>query len=200
MSLLALDVIPALEITDPGLVDLGVESTMHKLEPVYRAEEIQERIRDLGEAISRYYGPTADLLVIGLLKGCFIFLADLVRHIRTPHEIAFLGIESYGDSMESSGRIEMTYDPKTRIRKRSVLLVDDIIDSGHTMNYVVPFLEEQGADEVQICVLLHKRISRTLIQDARWVGFDAPKKFLVGYGLGVGESLRHLPHIAAVVE
>ena len=173
---------------------------MHQLEPVYRADEIQERIRDLGEAISRYYGQTADLLVIGLLKGCFIFLADLVRQIRTPHEIAFLGVESYGDSMKSRGRVEMTYDPKDRIRGRSVLVVDDIIDSGATMDYVVPYLEEQGADEIQICVLLHKRISPALVQDARWVGFDAPKKFLVGYGLGVGESLRYLPYIAAVVE
>lgn len=173
---------------------------MHQLEPVYRAGEIQERVRDLGEAISRYYGQTSDLLIVGLLKGCFIFLADLVRHIRTPHEIAFLGVESYGDSMQSSGRVDLTYDPKTRIRGRSVLVVDDIIDSGATMDYVVPYLEEQDADEVQICVLLHKRSPGALERDARWVGFDAPEKFLVGYGLGVGESLRYLPYIAAVVE
>lgn len=85
------------------------------------------------------------------------------------------------------------------MRGRSVLLVDDIVDTGDTMNFVIPFLEEQGAGEIQVCVLLHKRMAEDLKYNVRWVGFDAPQEFLVGYGLGLGEQFRHLPYIAAVV-
>ena len=172
---------------------------MRKLNRVLTPEEINGRVTELGVSISDYYDSTPDLLIIGLLKGSFIFLADLVRHIRTPHEIAFLGIESYGSSMQPGERIEMTYNPGIRMRGRSVLLVDDIIDTCNTMNYVIPFLEKQGAGEIQVCVLLHKRKARNLKCDVRWVGFDAPQDFLVGYGLGLGEQYRHLPYIAAVV-
>lgn len=173
---------------------------MPKLKRVLTAEEINGRVKELGAAISDYYDSTPDLLTIGLLKGSFIFLADLVRRIRTPHEIAFLGIESYGNSTQPGERIKMTYNPGIRARGRSVLLVDDIVDTGNTMSYVVPFLQEQGVDEIQICVLLHKRKARNLNCDVRWVGFDAPQDFLVGYGLGLGEQFRHLPYIAAVVD
>ena len=171
---------------------------MRQLKRILTPEDIQGRVEELGASISDYYEATPDLLVVGLLKGSFIFLADLVRRIRTPHEIAFLGIESYGDSMQSGERIEMTYNPEARIRGRSVLLVDDIIDTGQTMDFVLPFLEEQGASDIQVCVLLHKRKAGILKRDVRWVGFEAPKDFLVGYGLGLGEQFRHLPYIASV--
>lgn len=173
---------------------------VRQLNRILTRDEINGRVQELGTSISDYYGSTPDLLVIGLLKGSFIFLADLVRHIDTPHEIAFLGIESYGDSMQPGERIEMTYNPGIRMSGRSVLLVDDIIDTGSTMNYVVPFLQEQGAGDIQVCVLLHKRKAENLQCEVRWVGFDAPQDFLVGYGLGLGEQFRHLPHIAAVVD
>ncbi|MYH33849.1 MAG: hypoxanthine phosphoribosyltransferase [Gammaproteobacteria bacterium] len=173
---------------------------VRQLKRILTAGEINGRVRELGVSISDYYDSTPDLLVIGLLKGSFIFLADLIRQIRTPHEIALLGIESYGDSTQPSGRIEMTYNPDTRIRGRSVLLVDDIIDTGGTMNYVVTFLQKREAGEIQVCALLHKRKAKDLKCDVRWVGFDAPHEFLVGYGLGLGEQYRHLPHIAAVAD
>lgn len=175
-------------------------SRMRQLKRVLTPDEISGRVKELGTSISNYYDSTQDLLVIGLLKGSFIFLADLVRHIRTRHEIAFLGIESYGDSMQPGERIKMTYNPGIPIGGRSVLLVDDIIDTGNTMNYVIPYLKQQGAVEIQVCVLLHKRKAGNLKCDVRWVGFDAPQDFLVGYGLGLGEQYRHLPHIAAVVD
>lgn len=171
---------------------------VRQLNRILTRDEIDGRVQVLGDSISDHYDTTPDLLVIGLLKGSFVFLADLVRHIRTPHEIAFLGAESYGDSMESGGRVEITYNPGLRVRGRLVLLVDDIIDSGNTMNCVIPFLREQGAGEIQVCVLLHKRKATNLNCDVRWVGFDAPQDFLVGYGLGLGEQYRHLPYIAAV--
>ncbi len=175
-----------------------LERRVRQLKRILSHEEIDQRVEELGASISDYYKSTPDLLVIGLLKGSFIFLADLVRRVRTPHEVSFLGIESYGDSTQSSGRIEMTYDPKVPVHGRSVLLVDDIIDTGQTMDFVLPFLEEQGASDIQVCVLLHKRKAGILKRDVRWVGFDAPKDFLVGYGLGLGEQFRHLPYIAAV--
>ena len=173
---------------------------VRQLKRILTRDEINGRVKELGVSISDYYDATPDLLIIGLLKGSFIFLADLVRNIRTPHEIAFLGIESYGDSMQPGEQIAMTYNPGIRMRGRAVLLVDDIIDSGNTVNYVIPFLREQGADEIQVCALLHKRKADNLRCDVRWVGFDAPQDFLVGYGLGLGEQYRHLPHIAAVVD
>lgn len=173
---------------------------MQQLEPIIHPEEIAERVRQLGDSISRYYAGTPDLLVIGLLKGSFMFLGDLVRRIGTPHEIAFLAVESYGDSRQSSGRVRISYDPRTRIRGRSVLLVDDIIDTGSTMNCVLPLLEKRKAGDIQVCVLLHKRIASVFDRDVRWVGFDAPAAFLVGYGLGLGDRHRHLPYIAAVVD
>ena len=172
---------------------------VRQLKRILTAGEINGRVKELGVSISDYFDSTPDLLIIGLLKGSFIFLADLVRHIRTPHEIAFLGIESYGNSMQPGKRIEMTYNPKARIQGRSILLVDDIIDTGNTMNYVIRFLNEQGAGELQVCALLHKRKAGNLKCNVRWVGFDAPQDFLVGYGLGLGEQSRHLPYIAAVV-
>ena len=162
---------------------------------------IERRVQELGTSISRYYGETPDLLVIGLLKGSFVFLADLVRRIQTPHEIAFLGVESYGDARRSSGRVRISYDPPTRIQERPILVIDDIIDSGHTLRGIVPVLEERGAGEIQVCVLLHKRNAAVFDRAVRWVGFDAPAEaFLVGYGLGLGERYRHLPYIAAVAD
>ncbi|MDE0454314.1 MAG: hypoxanthine phosphoribosyltransferase [Gammaproteobacteria bacterium] len=172
---------------------------VRQLKRILTRDEINGRVKELGVSISDYYDSTPDLLIIGLLKGSFIFLADLVRNIRTPHEIAFLGIESYGDSMQPGEQIAMTYNPGIRMRGRAVLLVDDIIDSGNTVNYVIPFLQEQGAGEIQVCALLHKRKAGNLKCDVRWVGFDAPQDFLVGYGLDLGEQFRHLPYIAAVV-
>ena len=173
---------------------------VRQLKRILNPDEINRRVRELGVSISDYYDSTPDLLIIGLLKGSFIFLADLVRHINTSHEISFLGIESYGNSMQPGERIEMTYNPKARIQGRSILLVDDIIDTGNTMNYVIRFLNEQGAGELQVCALLHKRKARKLNYGVRWVGFDAPQDFLVGYGLGLGEQFRHLPYIAAVAD
>ncbi len=172
---------------------------VRQLNRILTRDEINARVQELGTAISDHYDSTPDLLVIGLLKGSFVFLADLVRHIRTPHEIAFLGIESYGESMQPGDRIKMTYNPGVPLSGRSVLVVDDIIDTGNTMNFVIPFLEKQGASDIQVCVLLHKRKATNLNCDVRWVGFDAPQDFLVGYGLGLGEQYRHLPYIAAVV-
>src|SRR5690606_4477258 len=122
------------------------------------------------------------LLVLGLLKGSFIFLADLVREIRLPLQVDFLVAASYGGGTVSSGSVRLLYDPAASLTDRPVVLVEDIIDSGTTLARVVPLLEARGARSVEICALLHKRKAH-LPKEARWVGFDAPAEFLIGYGL-----------------
>ena len=165
---------------------------------VYSADEIAERVREMGQAISRDYEGADDLLVLGLLKGSFIFLADLVRCISRPLHVDFLVVSSYGLGTSSTGEVNTLYDPSTPLEDRNVVLVEDIVDSGNTMNEIVPALEARGVASLEICALLHKHVADELVRDPRWVGFDAPREFLVGYGLDHAEDFRHLPFIASI--
>jgi hypoxanthine phosphoribosyltransferase len=151
----------------------------------------------MGQEITEAYGPEDDLLVLGLLKGSFIFVADLVRQIRLPLQVDFLVASSYGDSAKSSGSVRLVYDPEATLRGRAVIVVEDIIDSGTTLARLLPMLEERGARSLEVCALLHKRLV-VLEKEVRWVGFDAPHEFLVGYGLDYSESFRHLPYIGSL--
>ncbi|MFH1765095.1 MAG: hypoxanthine phosphoribosyltransferase [Gemmatimonadota bacterium] len=164
---------------------------------VYTREEIQQRVNEMAEEISDAYGPDDQILVLGLLKGSFIFLADLVRQIQHPLHVDFLVASSYGNSTKTSGEVNLLYDPGASVEGRSVILVEDIIDSGTTMNRLIPLLEGRGPRSLEICALLHKRVA-TLDREPRWVGFDAPLEFLVGYGLDFGEDFRHLPFIGSL--
>jgi hypoxanthine phosphoribosyltransferase len=164
---------------------------------VYTREEIQQRVREMAEEISEAYGPDDKILVLGLLKGSFIFLADLVREIQHPLQVDFLVASSYGNSTKTSGEVNLLYDPEASVEGRSVILVEDIIDSGTTMNRLIPLLEGRGPRSLEVCALLHKRVA-TLTREPRWVGFDAPLEFLVGYGLDYGEDFRHLPFIGSL--
>ena len=166
-------------------------------EIVYSEETISTRVRELGSEVSDAYSEEDRLVVIGVLKGSFLFLADLVRAIAVPHEIDFLIASSYGDKMVSSGQVEFRCDPRTDVKGRAVLLVEDVIDSGMTMSKLVPRIESLGASRVDVISLLHKRVSAESLEP-RWVGFDAPKSFLVGYGLDHAEAFRHLPYIASI--
>ncbi len=172
---------------------IGVNGS-HRI--VYSQEAIADRVAEVGEEISRHYPADGSLLVLGLLKGSFIFLADLVRAIRIPLQVDFLVASSYGADMVSSGSVQLLYDPHTPIRDRHVVLVEDIVDSGTTMRHILPLLREREPASLEICALLHKRICDT---DARWVGFEAPREFLVGYGLDHAEDFRHLPFIASLL-
>lgn len=163
----------------------------------FDADAIQARVRELAAEISDAYTPEDRLLVLCLLKGAFLFASDLVRHMTLPLQLDFMVAASYGDAMESSGEVTVRYDPPTDFAGRSVLLVEDIIDTGTTLVALVPRLEEQGAARVDVCALLHKR-KPTAVVEARWVGFDAPNSFLVGYGLDHAEDFRHLPYIASL--
>lgn len=164
---------------------------------VYTEQQILARVAEMGAEISEAYGPGDDLLVLGLLKGSFIFLADLVRHIRVPLQVDFLVASSYGASDVTSGEVRLLYDPEADMEGRAVVVVEDIVDSGTTLARVMPILQARSPRSLEICALLHKRLT-TLTFEPRWVGFDAPGEFLVGYGLDYGEHFRHLPYIASI--
>jgi len=165
---------------------------------VYSVEDIAARVRTLGDEITRAYEGEDDLLVLGLLKGSFIFLSDLVRCISRPVQVDFLVASSYGAGTTSSGQVELLYQPAAPLTGRNVILVEDIVDSGNTLNRMMEALDAHGLKSLEICALLHKNIAPHLAREARWVGFDAPPDFLVGYGLDHAEDFRHLPFIASL--
>ena len=158
---------------------------------------IAERVQQLGAEVTAAY-PDGDLLVLGLLKGSFIFLSDLVRQINRPLHVDFLIASSYGDDTVSSGTVRMVYDPETILEGKHILLVEDIVDSGRTLNRLMDLLGERKPKSLEICALLHKHIAEELRYDTKFVGFDAPHEFLVGYGLDHAESFRHVPYIASL--
>jgi hypoxanthine phosphoribosyltransferase len=164
---------------------------------VYSEDVVQARIRELGAEISEAYSASDRLLVVGLLKGSFLFLADLVRAIDLPLHVDFLVASSYGTAKRSSGDVRLLYDPEASLQERAVILVEDIVDSGATLNRLIPRLEARDPTSLNVCALLHKRLT-LLDREPRWVGFDAPNEFLVGYGLDYAEDFRHLPYIASI--
>jgi hypoxanthine phosphoribosyltransferase len=164
---------------------------------VYDTEQIAERVRQLGSEITRMY-PEGDLLVLGLLKGSFIFLSDLVRAVTRPLQVDFLVAASYGDQMASSGNVRLVYDPETKLEGRHILLVEDIVDSGRTLSRLMDLLTARHPRSLDICALLHKHVDTHLRYPVKLIGFDAPNEFLVGYGLDHAENFRHLPYIASL--
>lgn len=164
---------------------------------VFSEAQIQTRVREMAREITEAHGPEDDLLVLGLLKGSFIFMADLVRNVHRPLQLDFLVVSSYGNDKESSGEVKLLYDPGASLEDRSVILVEDIVDSGTTLNRLIPLLEARGPRTLEVCALLHKRVAK-LDREPRWVGFDAPREFLIGYGLDYSEDYRHLPFIGSI--
>jgi hypoxanthine phosphoribosyltransferase len=165
---------------------------------VYDAPEIARRVKALGAEVTAAY-PEGELLVLGLLKGSFIFLSDLVREINRPLHVDFLVASSYGDGTESSGNVRLVYDPETKLEGKHILLVEDIVDTGRTLNRLMDLLRARNPRSLEICALLHKHIADELKYDTRFIGYDAPHEFLVGYGLDHAESFRHLPYIASLL-
>ncbi len=165
---------------------------------VFGEDQIAKRVQEMGEAITTAYPPDAHLLILGLLKGSFVFLGDLVRWIRRPIHVDFLVASSYGKGTKSSGEVKLLYDPSAPMRGRHLILVEDIVDSGTTLNRLIQSLREREPASVEVCALLHKHIALDLVMEPRWLGFDAPPDFLVGYGLDHAEDFRHLPFIASL--
>ncbi len=171
-----------------------------ELERVVIAEEqIAARVRELGREIEAFYPPEEELLLIGLLKGAFMFLGDLVRAVsRTSLEVDFLVAALYGEGTDPSRDVRVLYDMEQPIEGRHVLLVEDVVDSGKTLNRIGDELSRRSPRSLEVCAFLHKRIATDLRYEPRWVGFDAPSDWLVGYGLDLAERYRHLPFIGAI--
>jgi hypoxanthine phosphoribosyltransferase len=165
---------------------------------VYDEAAIAARVDEMGAEIAEAYGPGEPLLVLGLLKGSFIFLSDLVRHIPRPLHVDFIVASSYGSGTTSSGAVNLLYDPSTSLEGKHIILVEDIVDSGTTLSRLMPMLEERGPKSLEICTLLHKHIAAHLVREPKWVGFDAPNEFLIGYGLDHSEDFRNLPFIGSL--
>lgn len=163
-------------------------------EILYDAEQIQHKVKELGERLSRDY-QDRNPLVICILKGAFIFMADLVKAMDIPLEIDFMAVSSYGSSTKSSGVVKIVKDLDTPVEGRDVLIVEDIIDSGLTLSYLIDVLERRNAKSVTIATLFDKPAGRTVDLEADYVGFSLPDAFVVGYGLDYAEKYRNLPLI-----
>lgn len=162
---------------------------------VFDVSTLASRVRELGAEITAAY-PDGELLVLGLLKGSFIFLSDLVRCVERPLQIDFIVASSYGRGTTSTGQVQLLYDPETELAGKHIVIVEDIVDSGNTLRRLITLLAERRPQSLAICALLDKVGKHEPFPDLRFVGFEAPPAFLVGYGLDHAEDFRHLPFIA----
>jgi len=160
-------------------------------------QELQGRIAELGVEISKDYAGS-DLLLVGVLKGAVFFLADLMRELTVPCEIDFMAISSYGAGTDSSGVVRILKDLDINISGRHVLVVEDIIDSGLTLSYLMRSLKARKPASVEICALLTKPERREVAVPVRYTGFEIPNKFVIGYGLDFDERYRNLPYVAVL--
>jgi hypoxanthine phosphoribosyltransferase len=158
---------------------------------------LHARIGELGEEISADYSGR-DLLLIGVLKGAVFFMADLMRRVAVPCEIDFMAISSYGASTDSSGVVRILKDLDINIEGRHVLVVEDIIDSGLTLSYLIRNLEAREPASLEVCALMTKPERREIDVDVRYVGFEIPNRFVIGYGLDFAERYRNLPYVGVL--
>jgi hypoxanthine phosphoribosyltransferase len=163
------------------------------------AEDLARRVRELAADISRDYAGR-DLILIGVLKGAVFFLADLMRHLEVPCEVDFMAISSYGSATRSSGVVRILKDLDAVIDGRDVLIVEDIIDSGLTLQYLLRNLANRKPRSLEVCALLVKPSRVQVDLAARYVGFEIPDRFAIGYGLDHAERYRNLPYVAALQE
>ncbi|QJD85877.1 hypoxanthine phosphoribosyltransferase [Cohnella herbarum] len=163
-------------------------------EVLYSEEVIQQKVQELGAAISRDY-EGRNPLVICVLKGAFIFMADLSKNIVIPIELDFMAVSSYGNSTRSSGEVKIIKDLDASVEGRDVLIVEDIIDSGLTLSYLIDVLERRNALSVNVVALFDKPGRRTVDLNADYTGFTIPDAFVVGYGLDYAEKYRNLPYV-----
>lgn len=161
------------------------------------SEQIKEKVEQLGVQLSKEY-KGRNPLVICVLKGAFIFMSDLVKEITVPMELDFMAVSSYGASTKSSGEVKIIKDLDTSVEGREILIVEDIIDSGLTLSYLVDVLERRKVKSVKIVTLFDKPARRTVNLQADWSGFLIPDEFIVGYGLDYGEKYRNLPYIGVL--
>ncbi|MGJ8604048.1 MAG: hypoxanthine phosphoribosyltransferase [Marivita sp.] len=168
------------------------------IDEMISAKAIAARIEELSNAIEQEFRDTDKLVVVGLLRGSFVFIADLVRELDLPVEVDFLEASSYGDAMESSREVRILKDLRGQIEGRDVLVVEDIVDTGHTLKHVVGLLESRNPGRLRTIALLDKPSRRETDVAADWIGFSIPDEFVVGYGIDYGQRNRNLPYIGKV--
>lgn len=162
------------------------------------AKSIAARIEELAREITREFGDTEKLVVVGLLRGSFVFIADLVRELNLPVEVDFLEASSYGDGMESSREVRILKDLRSPVEGRDVLVVEDIVDTGFTLSHVLRLLQSRAPRKLRTIALLDKPARREVALKADWTGFEIPDEFVVGYGVDFAQRNRNLPFIGKV--
>jgi len=168
------------------------------IDQMISAKSIAARIEELAREIAAEFAGTDKLVVVGLLRGSFVFIADLVRELDLPVEVDFLEVTSYGDGMESSREVRVLKDLRGKIEGRDVLVVEDIVDTGHTLNHVVRFLQTRKPARLHTIALLDKPSRREVDFRATWIGFTISDEFVVGYGIDFAQRNRNLPYIGKV--
>ncbi len=163
-------------------------------ETLYSEEDILKRVKEISKEISKDY-EGKDLLIVGILKGSVIFTSDLVKHIKIPCSLDFMAVSSYGNSTESSGVIKILKDLDEDIEGKHVLIVEDIVDTGITLSYLLEYLNVRKASSIEIVALLDKKARRKTDIEVKYVGFKIPDEFIVGYGMDYNEKYRNLPFI-----
>jgi hypoxanthine phosphoribosyltransferase len=160
---------------------------------------LQARVAELGRAISTDYAADHEIVLIGILKGCILFMTDLMRHLTVPHMVDFMDVTSYGAGVrESSGAVRILMDIKVSIARRHVLVVEDIVDSGRTLDQVLRLLRARQPASLRVCTLLDKAERREVVIPLDYIGFQIPNAFVFGYGLDIDEYYRNLPFIGVV--
>jgi hypoxanthine phosphoribosyltransferase len=168
-------------------------------EALVSQEDLERRVRELGAEISRDYAGK-DLFLVGVLKGAVFFLSDLMRCLEVPCEVDFMAVASYGSSTDSSGVVRILKDLDATIEGKDVLIVEDIIDSGLTLSYLLRTLKAREPRSLEVCALLTKPERREVDLPIRYTGFEIPNKFVIGYGLDHAERYRNLPYVAVLQE
>ncbi|PSW18537.1 hypoxanthine phosphoribosyltransferase [Photobacterium sanctipauli] len=171
----------------------------HTVEVMISEQDVQARVKELGQQITECYKDSENLVMVGLLRGSFVFMADLARAIDLPHEVDFMTASSYGNTMESNRDVRILKDLDDDIKGKDVLLVEDIIDTGNTLNKVREILSLREPNSIRICTLLDKPERREVHVDVDWYGFEIPDEFVVGVGIDYAQKYRHLPYIGKVV-
>ncbi|OOE70682.1 hypoxanthine phosphoribosyltransferase [Salinivibrio kushneri] len=171
----------------------------HTVEVMISEQDVQARVKALGAEISEHYKDSSELVLVGLLRGSFVFMADLCRAIDMPHAVDFMTASSYGNSMESTRDVRILKDLDDDIKGKDVLLVEDIIDTGNTLSKVCEILSLREPNSVHICTLLDKPERREVDVKVDWLGFTIPDEFVVGVGIDYAQKYRHLPYVGKVI-
>lgn len=175
-----------------------VDHDCYQVEDLLTAKAIAARVEEMAREISAYFQGTEKLVVIGLLRGSFMFIADLVRELDLPVEVDFMETSSYNDGLESSREVRIMKDLRGEIEGKDVLVVEDIVDTGHTLKHVLTLLRSRRPARMLVCALLDKPSRREVEVKADLVGFEIPDEFVVGYGIDYAQRNRNLPYIGVV--